>query len=214
VRRFGLAAVAIAVLSLAACGYSDPYTSTGAMANESPGPSTAASPSPGVDDFNAGAGLPVVTYPDGLQVVDLTVGTGAVAKAGEDASVNYTGWLTDGTLFDSSRTAGRTPLLVKVVSDPTNCTSANSAACVIAGWDEGLQGMKIGGKRKLIIPAALGYGTAGQTDPNTGAVIIPPNATLVFEVELLSLAPSPIPSPSPSPPPSPSPSPSPSPTPS
>ncbi|HYM96780.1 MAG TPA: FKBP-type peptidyl-prolyl cis-trans isomerase, partial [Candidatus Sulfotelmatobacter sp.] len=78
--------------------------------------------------------------------------------------------------------------------------------------DEGIPGMKVGGKRKLIIPSALGYGSAGQTDPNTGAVIIPGNATLIFDVELVSVAPGPSPSPPPSAAPSPTPSPSPSPT--
>ena len=194
------AIVPLAVVAMAACGYADPYASAGPIANESPGALVAVSPSPGTDSFNDGAGLPVVTYPDGLQYVDLTAGAGDVAESGMNITVQYTGWLsTGGPPFDSSRNPGSTAFTVQI-----------GVGNVVPGWDEGIPGMKVGGKRKLIIPGALGYGTAGQTDPNTGAVIIPPNATLVFDVELLSVAPGP--SPSPSPPPSPSPSPSSSPT--
>ncbi|HEY4888590.1 MAG TPA: FKBP-type peptidyl-prolyl cis-trans isomerase [Candidatus Dormibacteraeota bacterium] len=197
VRKGLLAAIPLAALAVAACGYPDPYTSTGPVANESPLPAAAPSPSPGTDDFNAGAGLPVVTYPDGLKYIELTVGTGTAAQSGDNITVQYTGWLsTGGQPFDSSRQAGRTPFTVQI-----------GRGQVIPGWDEGIPGMKIGGKRKLIIPGALAYGTAGQTDPNTGAVIIPPNATLIFDVELLGTAPGPSPSPVPSPSPSPSPTP-------
>jgi FKBP-type peptidyl-prolyl cis-trans isomerase FkpA len=164
------------------------------------------SASPGADDFNAGAGLPVVTYPDGLKYVDLKAGTGDTAKSGQIATVEYTGWLSPGgKQFDTSRQPGRSPLKVILAQDPATCTDAGDAHCVIAGWSEGIPGMKVGGKRKLIIPPSLGYGPKGQTNPQTGAVIIPGNAVLVFEVELLAVAPGP-------PPPSPSPSPSPSPT--
>ena len=192
-----LAVLAVTAVATVACGYSDPYASTGPIANESAGPSAAVSPSPGADDFNAGGGLssclrtaspPCITYPDGLRVVDLTAGTGDVAKPGMNAEVQYTGWLTDGTSFDSSRNPGR-----------TSFTFLIGKSQVIAGWDEGVPGMKVGGKRKLIIPAPLAYGTAGQTDPNTGATIIPGNATLVFDIELISLKPGPSPSPTPSP---------------
>ena len=145
------------------------------------------SPSPGADDFNAGAGLPVVTYPDGLQIIDLKVGTGATAKTGEKATMQYTGWfISGGKPFDTSRQAGRTAFTFQI-----------GAGAVIAGWDEGIPGMQVGGKRKLIIPGGLAYGPNGQTNPSTGAVIIPPNATLIFVVELVSVAPGPSPSPSP-----------------
>lgn len=192
-----LAALALTALGAAACGYSDPYASTGPIANESPGPSSAPTPSPGVDDFNQGGGVtsckttdtpPCITYPDGLRVVDLKVGTGDVAKTGMNAEVQYTGWLTDGTQFDSSRQPGRTSFTVQL-----------GKGQVIAGWDEGVPGMKVGGKRKLVIPGQLAYGASGQTDPNTGATIIPPNATLVFDIELISVKPGPSPSPSPTP---------------
>jgi len=197
--RSVLALALTAAFALAACGYADPYATSGPVANESPG---VVSPSPGADDFNAGNGLPVVTYPDGLKYIELTVGTGAVAHSNDTVTVQYTGWLSDGTKFDSSRDRG-TPFPVDLNASPSQ---------VIAGWVEGIPGMKVGGKRKLIIPAPLAYGAAGKQDPNTGAYVIPPNATLVFEIELLSLkvgpSPSPIPSPKPTPTPSPSPSPS------
>ena len=192
-----LAALALTALGAAACGYSDPYASTGPIANESPGASSAPTPSPGVDDFNQGGGVTsckttdtpsCVTYPDGLRVVDLKVGAGDVAKTGLNAEVQYTGWLTDGTQFDSSRQPGRTSFTVLI-----------GKGQVIPGWDEGVPGMKVGGKRKLIIPGQLAYGASGQTDPNTGATIIPPNATLVFDIELISVKPGPSPSPSPKP---------------
>jgi len=200
VRRSLLTVLSFAALAATACGYSDPYASTAPVANESPGPSSSPVVSPGADDFNAGAGLPVVTLPDGLKFIELKVGTGDAAKKGENVTMQYTGWLsTGGTPFDTSRQPGRTAFTVQI-----------GVGQVIPGWDEGIPGMKVGGKRKLIIPPALGYGPQGQTDPNTGAVIIPGNATLIFVVELMAVAPGPSPSPVPTPSPSPSPSPTPS----
>ena len=101
---------------------------------------------------------------------DLVVGKGAVCESGDDVVVHYVGWLTNGQQFDSSR-ARRDPL-----------DFALGAGDVIKGWDQGITGMKVGGKRKLTIPAALAYG-----DQGCGGVI-PPHATLVFEVELLEVA--------------------------
>ena len=199
-----LAVVTVTALAASACGYSDPYVTAGPVANESPAPLPSPSPSPGVDDFNAGAGLIPVTYPDGLQVIDLKVGTGAAAVNLKNVTLQYTGWLSTGPPpFDTSRQAGRTAILFQLGANPEQ---------VIPGWDEGILGMKVGGKRKLIIPSDLGYGVAGRTDPNTGAVVIPPNANLVFEVELLKVAPGPKPSPTPKASPTPTPSPSPAPT--
>ena len=197
-----LAVLALTAFAASACGYPDPYATTGPVANTSPGPVASPTPSPGADDCNSGAGLPVVTFPDGLKVIDLKVGTGAVARSLNNVTVQYTGWFIDcGPPFDSSRSAGRQPFTVQL-----------GVGGVIAGWDEGIAGMKVGGKRKLIIPPDLAYGPNGETDPNTGATVIPPNATLVFAVELLKVAPGPKPSPTPTPSPSPSPSPSASPT--
>jgi len=105
----------------------------------------------------------------GLKYDDITEGDGDIATAGQMVTVHYTGWLTDGNKFDSSKDRND-PFKFKL-----------GAGNVIRGWDEGVAGMKIGGTRKLTIPAALGYGAQG-----TGGVI-PPNATLVFEVELLGI---------------------------
>ncbi len=104
-----------------------------------------------------------------MQIEDLTVGTGSQASKGQLAVVHYTGWLTDGTKFDSSKDR----------NDPFSF--ALGGGMVIKGWDEGVVGMKIGGKRKLTIPPHMGYGSRGAGG------VIPPNATLVFEVELLDV---------------------------
>ena len=104
-----------------------------------------------------------------MQIEELTVGTGTEAKKGHLAVVHYTGWLTDGTKFDSSLDR----------NDPFSF--ALGGGSVIRGWDEGVVGMKIGGKRKLTIPPHMGYGARGAGG------VIPPNATLVFEVELLDV---------------------------
>ena len=110
-----------------------------------------------------------VTTASGLKYQDTKVGTGAEAKPGQTAVVHYTGWLTDGKKFDSSKDRGQ-PF-----------TFPLGGGRVIKGWDEGVQGMKVGGSRKLTIPATLGYGAQGAGG------VIPPNATLVFEVDLLEL---------------------------
>jgi FKBP-type peptidyl-prolyl cis-trans isomerase FkpA len=111
----------------------------------------------------------VVTTNSGLQYEDLQEGAGAEAKAGNSVEVHYTGWLTDGTKFDSSLDR-KSPFSFKL-----------GARQVIAGWDEGVAGMKVGGKRKLTIPPQLGYGARGAGG------VIPPNAQLIFEVELLKV---------------------------
>ena len=109
------------------------------------------------------------TTPSGLTIDDIVVGNGAAAATGQKVKVHYTGWLTNGTKFDSSKDR----------NDPF--VFPLGAGSVIKGWDEGVQGMKVGGKRKLTIPPALGYGARGAGG------VIPPNATLVFEVELLGV---------------------------
>ena len=113
--------------------------------------------------------MPSITTASGLVIEDLSLGEGAEAGAGQRVSVHYTGWLTDGSKFDSSLDR----------NDPF--AFALGRGQVIPGWDEGVAGMKIGGKRKLTIPSHLAYGERGAGG------VIPPNATLVFEVELLAV---------------------------
>ena len=107
---------------------------------------------------------------NGLIVEELIVGDGDEAQDYNKVVVNYTGTLLDGSIFDSSLKPGRTPF-----------TFTLGAGSVIKGWDQGVKGMRVGGKRKLTIPADLGYGDQGAGD------VIPPGATLVFEVELLEV---------------------------
>lgn len=105
----------------------------------------------------------------GLYVEDVKAGTGAVAEAGKTVVVHYTGWLPDGTKFDSSLDRNQ-PYSFQL-----------GAGRVIKGWDEGVAGMKVGGERKLVIPPDLAYGPGGR------APVIPPNATLVFDVQLVDV---------------------------
>jgi len=122
-------------------------------------------------DGNA-PGIPNLTgtiesTPSGLRYIDEQVGAGAGVQGGQNVSVHYTGWTTDGKKFDSSRDRGQ-PFSFAV-----------GAGQVIKGWDEGVGSMKIGGKRRLIVPPDLGYGSRGAGG------VIPPNATLIFDVEAL-----------------------------
>ena len=129
-----------------------------------------------------GAAAPVATLPvaaqaaqqDQFKMIDVKQGTGAVAKAGQMVTVNYTGWLyvngAKGKKFDSSFDHG------------APFTFPLGAGAVIPGWDKGVAGMKVGGQRTLIIPADMGYGARGTPDGT-----IPPNATLIFDVELLKV---------------------------
>ena len=109
-----------------------------------------------------------VTMTSGLKYTEIVEGTGPVPQRGQTLSVHYTGTLENGTKFDSSRDRG-TPMQFQFGVSP-----------MIKGWDEGISTMKVGGRRRLVVPPSLGYGAAGR--PPT----IPPNATLVFDIELLS----------------------------
>jgi peptidylprolyl isomerase len=116
---------------------------------------------------------PVTTLPDGLKMIDIKVGTGASPRTGQTCVMHYTGWLyvngTKGKKFDSSLDNGQ-PFEFPIGQHK-----------VIAGWDEGVATMKVGGKRTLIIPPELAYGSRGAGG------VIPPNATLIFDVELLAV---------------------------
>lgn len=128
-------------------------------ATPTPAPAAPAKPAPPTKE---------VTLASGLKYEDMVVGTGDLAESGKSVSVHYTGWLTDGTKFDSSVDRGQ-PFTFRL-----------GAGQVIRGWDEGVAGMKVGGRRVLVIPPQLGYGARGAGG------VIPPNATLMFDVELLA----------------------------
>jgi FKBP-type peptidyl-prolyl cis-trans isomerase FkpA len=176
-------------LLLVACSKADPPPSSGSS-NAPTGPQQVVAKKPQVprivpdrprtgpaqvetSDINP-PGVPKLAGPiqqgeRGLQYIDEVVGTGATPVKGQKIQVHYTGWLTDGTKFDSSKDRGE-PFVFPL-----------GGGYVIPGWDEGVQGMKVGGKRKLTIPPQLAYGERGAGG------VIPPNATLVFEVELLEI---------------------------
>ena len=117
-----------------------------------------------------GKTVKLTTLPSGVKYYDIKVGTGAVAKAGQRASMQYTGTLLDGSKFDSSYDHGGQPFDFTI-----------GGGEVIKGWDEGIPSMKVGGKRRLIVPGSLAYGEHSPTPA------IPPNATLVFDVELVAV---------------------------
>lgn len=142
-----------------ACGGSDP--------TNTPRPEPTATPAPTVTTLQEASEL--TTTESGLQYRDLVIGTGEDARIGATAVVHYTGWLEDGTKFDSSVDRGQTFDFVI------------GQGQVIKGWDEGVGSMKVGGKRELIIPPDLAYGDRGAGS------VIPPGATLKFEVELIGL---------------------------
>jgi FKBP-type peptidyl-prolyl cis-trans isomerase FkpA len=128
--------------------------------------------SPGKGGFSASLGVDTLVMtktPSGLRYQEVTPGQGKEATPGQTVSVHYTGWLPNGEKFDSSRDR----------DEPFGFTLG--AGEVIAGWDEGVAGMKVGGRRKLVVPPELAYGTAGAPPD------IPPGATLVFDVELLDV---------------------------
>jgi FKBP-type peptidyl-prolyl cis-trans isomerase FkpA len=159
------AALAVVVFVLAACSAGSDSTSptTTASAPVETQVTTQSAPT------TPAPSAPAETVTE-LKITDTVVGKGAAAKAGDKATVDYTGWLMDGTKFDSS--IGRAPFSFVI-----------GAGEVIEGWDKGVAGMKVGGTRTLIIPSAMGYGPQGSPPA------IPPNATLKFEVKLLSVGP-------------------------
>jgi FKBP-type peptidyl-prolyl cis-trans isomerase len=155
---------ALALIALAGCqassgGHNSAGTTTTTTSASGAAKPTAAAP----------AQPAVVTLPDGLKYQDTLIGDGAIAENGLEASIHYTGRLDDGTKFDSSLDRG-TPLTFRI-----------GARTMVAGLEEGVLGMRVGGKRTLTIPPDLGYGEAGRSG------VIPPNATLIFDIELLGL---------------------------
>jgi FKBP-type peptidyl-prolyl cis-trans isomerase len=163
--------VALAILALAGCSRltSPPEPEPQANASPKPAPTQSAAPTqPSAAPAAQPSGMPATPDPS-LGIVDVKVGSGAAAKAGDKVKVHYTGTLTNGKEFDSSRKRNQ----------PFEFTLGQHQ--VIAGWDQGVAGMKVGGKRKLTIPPSLGYGPRGM-----GAAI-PPNSTLLFDVELVGI---------------------------
>ncbi len=188
-----MAAIGLLAAFLTACGYPDPAPDNGPVATTN---ETTPTPASGADAFNEASDRTPVKFPDGLQYIDLKTGTGATVPAGASVSVHYTGWLaSNGQKFDSSKDRNE-PLCVILAQSAQqpqgDCTP------VIPGWDEGGPGMRVGGRRKLIIPPALGYGEQAQGP-------IPANSRLVFTIELLSIVAQPTPTPAGAPSPSASP---------
>ena len=158
---------AIACLALAGCR----QTSTAQEASSSTTTSASTQPGGATATTSGATQGQERTLPGGLVVIDLKVGDGTMAEPGRTVSVHYTGWLVDGTKFDSSLDRG-TPITFPLGADPPR---------VIRGWEEGVKGMRVGGKRKLTIPPEMAYGEQGRPP------VIPPNAVLVFEVELVDV---------------------------
>jgi FKBP-type peptidyl-prolyl cis-trans isomerase len=151
-----LAPLLLVVALAAGCAGSKAVTTTGG---------TAAPAAPAAQPAGAG----VHRLASGLVYEDLVVGNGRIAETGLRVNVHYTGWLADGTKFESSLDSGQ----------PLSFTLGNQE--MIAGWDQGIKGMRVGGRRKLTIPPDLAYGAQGSGN------VIPPNATLVFEIQLLGV---------------------------
>jgi len=167
-KNLALRLAALACLVLAGCQETSTTekssTTTGSAATSEPSPSAPVTISGATEGQER-------TLPGGLKVTDIKVGSGPMAEPGQTVAVHYTGWLTDGTKFDSSHDRGQ-PYPFLLGADPPQ---------VIRGWEQGVKGMRVGGRRKLTIPSELGYAERGYPP------VIPPGATLVFEVELMDV---------------------------
>ena len=166
VMRLGATVLIVGAIGLAGCGAGaadERSGGDGATTTQATGSAVHEGNAPGVPPLDG----PVQRTASGLGYIDEAVGDGAEAQRGQTVRVHYTGWLTSGQKFDSSRDKGQ-PFAFLLGSGQ-----------VIRGWDEGVAGMRVGGKRRLVVPAALGYGERGFPG------VIPPGATLLFDVELL-----------------------------
>ncbi len=161
-RRTGsLALVLVFTIGLAACG-------SGSKATPTSTPSAATGATAVAGGIPTVEKVATVIVDSGLRIIDIHVGTGAEAKLGDTITVQYTGYLADGTIFDGPAIHGGPQQYQLAVGS------------LIQGWIDGVPGMKIGGKRRLVIPSALAYGASGKGQ-------IPPNATLTFDIELVSI---------------------------
>ena len=167
--------LAVLITVIVACTESESTAPPSPTATATPSPTATGTPAPtatatpGPTTVVDSSSIPIITTDSGLQIKDLIVGTGQRAQIGDTAVVDYTGWLEDGTKFDSSLDRG-VPFEFVI-----------GQGRVIKGWDEGVASMNVGGKRELTIPSELAYGDRGIGD------VIPPGATLIFEVELIAL---------------------------
>lgn len=161
-----LHAAPLVLLALLAAGCQEPESNTAATPGSAP---TTTKPASTTLPGDPPSGGKTVTLPSGLRYDDLRVGDGAIAESGKMVFMHYTGWLTDGTSFDTSR------------DDNVTYDFRLGTGRVIRGWDEGIVGMRVGGKRKLVVPPNLAYGERGYPP------VIPANATLVFDVELMNV---------------------------
>jgi peptidylprolyl isomerase len=166
-RRWVLAALLVPALTF---NPMNPFLHVSAQTS-APAPSGMANPS--ASGIDKETGKPVVTTPSGLKYVDLAPGSGPTIKQGDYVKVKYVGKFTDGTVFDASEK-----------HPPGTMEYQQGVTGLIPGWTEGTSTMKAGGKRKLIIPPDLGYGDDGNDS-------IPPNSTLIFEIEVVSVSPTP-----------------------
>jgi hypothetical protein len=160
------AAAGGSVLAIAGCG------SLVAISSAIPKPAQLActNPGPALQNESFSISQPLSATPDGLRYADISVGCGAQAAAGSVVTVQYTGWLESGQQFDTSRKAGHNPLTYQL-----------GARRIIPGLELGVVGMKVGGKRRLVIPPGLAFGTTGRPP------LVPPNATLIMNIELVGL---------------------------
>jgi FKBP-type peptidyl-prolyl cis-trans isomerase len=180
IMRFATALLAmVAILALAGCKQSSTTEQSSTTTTTSAASGTSATPGATTSGAATADKAPSATsgategqertLPGGLKVTDVKVGSGPMAESGSTVAVHYTGWLMDGTKFDSSLDRG-SPIVFQL-----------GAGRVIKGWEEGIKGMRVGGKRKLTIPSSMGYGAQGYPP------VIPPDATLQFDVELMDV---------------------------